>query len=493
VRQPDATLSYDLAILNGMVYDGTGAEAIEASVLIASDTIAFIGKVDPSALKIRQTIDATNKIVCPGFIDPHAHGDPLDGATTFQNFLSMGVTTIALGQDGSSPINSSEKSLQNYFTQLEGLQSRINIAMMAGHGSLRAQAGVPEGRAANASERQRMADILDINITSGCFGLTSGLEYVPGLYADSMEMVNLATIVGENDAVMMSHMRSEDDQEVLSSITELGWCNPFCRTHISHLKVVYAEGVDRANQIFEHIKKQSAKGQAMTAEVYPYNASYTGIGIVFPSWAKTPSDFASAKKDRNAELRDFLRNKVMQRNGPGATLFGTGPFAGSTLEEVATKSGKDFVDILMEMGPFGASGAFFVMNEGVQDIFITHPEVAICSDGSPTMRHPRGHGSFARIIEKYVVAENQLPLAQAIYKMSGLPASILRLSGRGLLKEGYFADVLVFDPNQVRENATWKDPFQLATGIEHLIVNGTRQRSSDRLESDYSGRILYSE
>ncbi len=481
-ERADQRIVYDLAIVGGELYNGDGTSSRLVDVLVVGDTIAFIGLIDTTELQIKEIIDATGKVVSPGFIDPHAHGDPLDSGTTFTNFLAMGVTTIVLGQDGSSAISSAPNA-EDYFGRLRQKPHLLNIAMMSGHGSLRSKVGVPQGRAANERERTEMALTLATDLRAGCLGLTTGLEYVPGMYADSLELIALAREVGELDGVMMSHIRSEDDSQILNSLTELGWCNHFCRTHVSHLKVTYGKGPVRAQEVLQFIRGKEADGYPMTAEVYPYSASYTGIGIVFPKWAKTPSDFTEAKKERIQELRAYLDAKIMQRNGPGATLFGTGPYAGRTLEELANQSGKTYVDILMDMGPFGASGAYFVMDDALQDMFITHPEIVICSDGSPTMRHPRGYGSFSRIIEKYVVADKGIPLSQAIHKMTGLPAQILKLPRRGLLQVGFYADILVFDPDDIHENATWKDPFQLATGMDRVFVNGKKMGS-------FSGSVL---
>jgi N-acyl-D-amino-acid deacylase len=234
-------------------------------------------------------------------------------------------------------------------------------------------------------------------------------------------------------------------------------------------------------------------GLRVTADIYPYNASYTGIGIVFPDWAKPPQDYAQVVKVRRAELAEHLRCRVTSRNGPGATLFGTDPWTGRTLAEVAAELGKPFEDVLIdEIGPDGASAAYFVMDAALQERLLVDPHVMICSDGSPTMQHPRGHGAFARVIRKFVVERKLLTLEEAVHKMTGLAAATIGLERikRGRLAEGYAADLLVFDPQQVRDNATYRQPHQLATGFAWVIVNGQIARENGKATGVRAGLVL---
>jgi N-acyl-D-aspartate/D-glutamate deacylase len=213
--------------------------------------------------------------------------------------------------------------------------------------------------------------------------------------------------------------------------------------------------------------------------VYPYSASFTGIGIVFPNWV-TPGNFEEIKETRRDELEEYLRNRIAKRNGPEATLFGTAPWAGMTLAEVADSLDKPFEDVLIdEIGPNGASAAYFVMNEEVMKRFLQDPHVMVSSDGSPTMRHPRAYGSFAKIIDNYVNEESILTLEEAIHKMTGLPAETLGLSDpnqveipRGLIREGFAADLLIFDPKNVQDVADFENPHQYAEGFDWVFVNG---------------------
>ncbi|MBX2814514.1 MAG: hypothetical protein KTR24_00885, partial [Saprospiraceae bacterium] len=312
-RVPDTTLVYDLLIMDGLLIDGSGMTGRYDAILVSGDSIAYVGPLDTAKIDYRRHLDARQNVVTPGFIDLHAHGDPMQ-SSSFINFLNMGVTTVVLGQDGSSPLS---KNPEDYFGQLEGLPLLTNIAMMAGHGTLRKLADAAINAPANSEDLNQMQQMLSKMMVAGCYGMSSGLEYVPGMWADSTEMVSLAQVIGEHEGVLMSHIRSEDEDQIDASITELGWNAPFCRTHVSHLKVTYGKNVGQGAEVLTKINQfASLAGFPMTAEVYPYMASYTGIGIVFPPWAKTPSAFEAAKATRYEELRTFLKDKVMQRNGP---------------------------------------------------------------------------------------------------------------------------------------------------------------------------------
>ncbi len=478
----------DLLIENGLVVDGLGGAPFDGDVVVVGDRIAFVGDArfktnDP---RVRRRVDAAGRVVAPGFIDLHAHGDPL-ATPEMENFLAMGVTTITLGQDGSSP---DVQPLSDWLENVSQQGIGANLAMFVGHGTLRNQAGIGLATVPEPGALQRMLDDLDAALDY-TFGMSTGLEYNPGLNAQSAELEALAKVVGANDRMIMSHMRNEDDHALEESIAELLQQGRHARVHVSHLKSVYGKGSERAEELLTLLSDARGLGIEVTAEVYPYIASYTGIAIVFPVWAKTAEQFVLAKAERREELESYLRNRIEQRNGPEATLIGTGVHTGKTLAEVAHELEMPFEKVLIdEIGPQGASGAYFVMNDELQSRLIQDPWVGICSDGSPTGFHPRGHGTFARIIERYVVERGQLSLAEAVQKMTSFAASVLRLSDRGSLAAGNMADIVVFDPEAVRENATFPDPFQLADGFDLVIVNGAVARENGTLTTDLPGRVL---
>lgn len=480
----------DLLIENGEVLDGLGNAAVAADVVVVGERIVFVGDADFSdadlANRVARRIDATGKVVTPGFIDLHSHGDPLE-TPTMENFLAMGVTTISLGQDGSSP---DVAPLSDWLHQVSVRGIGTNLAMFVGHGTLRNQAGIGRAQSPEPEAMRRMLDALDETL-SYTFGLSTGLEYNPGLNAGIDELEELAKVVGKNDRMIMSHMRNEDDDRLENSIAELLAQGEFARVHIAHLKSVYGKGAARAEEILGLLDSARASGIDITADIYPYSASYTRVAIVFPVWAKTRDQFELAKAERRDELADYLRNRIEQRNGPEATLLGTDPYTGKTLADLAHEMELPFEDVLIDViGPDGASGAYFVMNDELQARLLADPLVGVCSDGSPTGFHPRGHGTFAKIIEKFVMQDKVLTLGEAIRKLTSFPAGLLRIEDRGVVREGMIADLLVFDPEKVRENATYPDPLQLSDGFDVVVVNGQIAREHGQQTDALFGRVL---
>ena len=479
--------NYVLLIQNGQIIDGLGNEAYLADLLIQDDTIAFIGQVDTTLIEVEEIIDAAGKVVTPGFIDMHSHGNPLK-TPDFKNFLAMGATTISLGKDGSSP---NYEDLTEWMQLVEDTVPGVNIAMFVGHGTLRMQSGIKYNPRPSDEQLETMGRLLENNLDAGCFGMTTGLEYIPGFYAPTYELEHLAKIVGRENKLITSHVRNEDDSEVASSIRELLNQGQFCRVNVSHMKVVYGQGESRAEEILTILDQARQDGVPVTADVYPYTASYTGIGILFPEWAKPPNNYQRVVATRRAELENFLRDKVNQRNGPEATLLGTAPYAGKTLAQLSEERNKPFEDILIDdIQPGGASGAYFVMNGSLQSRFIADSLVMISSDGSPTSRHPRGHGTFARIIEKFVVQDSILSLPEAVRKMTSFPAQTMGITDRGTLTVGKKADILVFNPERVRETATYENPFQLAEGMDYVIVNGEISLENGGFSEKRHGQML---
>jgi N-acyl-D-amino-acid deacylase len=480
----------DLIIENGSVFDGYGNPPIRANIVIVADRIVFVGETSFSendlANRVINRIDAYDKAVTPGFIDLHAHGNPLE-TPQLENFLAMGVTTIVLGQDGSSP---DVVPLSGWLEDVANKGIGTNLAMFVGHGTLRNQSGIGMSAAPEPEQIARMLALLDDSLKY-TFGLSSGLEYNPGLNATTEELRALAKVVGANDRMIMSHMRNEDDEQLESSIAELLEQGEDARVHISHLKSVYGNGTARAEEILDILAAAREAGIGITADIYPYTASYTGIDIVFPVWAKTTEQFEIAKLERRDELAEFLRDRVNRRNGPESTLLGTDPYTGKTLADIAHEMELPFEDVLIDViGPQGASGAYFVMNDELQSRLLQDPNIGVCSDGSPTGFHPRGHGTFAKIIQKYVLDENMLSPVEAISKLTTFPANVLGISDRGAIRENMMADLLIFDMAAVRATASYPDPLQFAEGFDIVIVNGKIARQFGIQTRELHGRVL---
>lgn len=480
--------SIDVLIEDAQVIDGSGTAAVAADVVVVGDTIVFVGDAAFAAKdpRIVRRIDAGGRVLAPGFIDLHSHGNPLE-TPEMENFLAMGVTTISLGQDGSSP---DVEELSVWLNEVDQKRMGTNLAMFIGHGTLRERAGAGRNPWPEPEQMARMLKMLEAAMPH-TFGMTTGLEYNPGLSASEEELVVLAQVVGKYDRVIMSHMRNEDDDQLENSIAELLEQGRHARVHISHLKSVYGKGSARAAEILGIIEAARADGIDVTADMYPYTASYTGIGIVFPVWAKTREQFEFAKADRREELEEYLRNRVAARNGPESTLLGTDPWTGKTLAELSFELELPFEDVLIDIiGPNGASGAYFVMNEELQTSLLDSPWVGVCSDGSPTGFHPRGHGTFAKIIEDYVLQNEVLTLEEAVAKMTSFPARLLKITDRGLIAEGMRADLILFDPQNVHARATYPEPLQLAEGFDLVLVNGVVARENGKLAGVRAGRVL---
>ncbi|HSI70243.1 MAG TPA: amidohydrolase family protein [Gillisia sp.] len=486
LSQEDSIPSYDLLITNATIIDGTGAAGYIGNLGITGDEIIFIGKEMIQPYDAKETIDATGYTVTPGFIDSHSHGDPLQ-TSLFHNFLAMGVTTISLGQDGYSP----EEELSQWIQKVEEIGPGVNITMFIGHNTLRGLAGVNYDSVPSKEGLYKMQQLLKEAMQAGAFGMSTGLEYSPGNFSREDELNALAKTVGEEQGIIMSHLRNEDDSEIENSLDELLNQGKYAPVHIAHIKVVYGKGSRRALQIIQKLDSARNAGIKVTADLYPYTASHTGIGILFPDWAKKPNNFEEVVGSKREELEDFLRKKVIQRNGPEATLLGSGPYKGKTLADVSKELNKPYEQVLIEdIGPYGAGAAHFIMDEELQKTFLIDDYISISSDGSPTMHHPRGYGSFSKIIEEYVLQDKILTLEQAIYKMTGLPAKILQLQNRGILKKGNKADVLIFKPEEITTNAKYEEPHQLSQGMEYIVVNGKLVLVEGEFKETRRGKVL---
>jgi N-acyl-D-amino-acid deacylase len=471
---------WDLGIHGARVVDGSGAPAREGGILVKDGVIAYVGPLGPDSLLAERWVDAGGRVLSPGFIDAHAHGDPLQ-TPGFPNFLAQGITTVILGMDGSSP---RAAALAGVMAEAEALGPWANAAWLAGHGTLRMESGMgyepstPEGR-------ERLAGLVARAMDAGAFGVSLGLEYDAGLPADPDELARLGEEVALRDGIISSHMRSEDADRVEDSLEELleQGRRSGARVHASHLKVVLGDDPGLADRILRRMDRARDEGVQVSADVYPYTASFTGIGILFPDWARPPADYDAVARTRRDELLEHLRARVEARNGPAATLFGTGPFAGRTLEEASASTGRPYEEILAGLGPGGARAAYFVMDDAVMARFLMDPHTVVSTDGSPVMGHPRGYGAFALVIRRFVVEEGQLSIEEAVRKMAGRTADLFRLSDpsrverpRGYLRPGFAADLLLFHPDRVEDTADFEEPHQLARGMDGVWVNGVQVR-----------------
>jgi N-acyl-D-amino-acid deacylase len=470
---------WELAIHNARVVDGSGNAAFAGGVLVHEGRIVYVGPLDPDTLgadQVGASMDAGGRVLAPGFIDSHAHGDPLQ-TPGFPSFLAQGITTVLMGQDGGSPRAS---ALAGVMSETESLGPWTNVGWLAGHGTLRMESGM--GYAASTPEgRERLAGLVAQAMDDGALGLSLGLEYDAGLPADAEELARVGEEVAARNGIIASHMRNEDADRVEASLAELieQGRRSGARVHASHLKVVLGDDPALADRMLAQMEAARAEGIEVSADVYPYTASFTGIAILFPDWARPPADYDAVRGARRAELADHLRARVAARNGPEATLFGTGPYAGMTLAEAAEAEGLPYEEVLVRLGPGGARAAYFVMDDGMMVRFLTADHTVVSTDGSPVMGHPRGYGAFSLVIRRFVVEEELLSIEAAVRKMSGLTADLFGLSDaervgtpRGYLRPGFAADLVLFHPGEVVDMADFEEPHQLARGMHRVWVNG---------------------
>jgi N-acyl-D-aspartate/D-glutamate deacylase len=469
--------------------DGTGARARLADVLVSGDRVVRVtSPASRASTPGARIVAGEGRVLAPGFIDMHSHGDPLDDS--YEAFLAMGVTTITLGQDGDGPRLGKDLDPKSWMTAVDRAPVDLNVALLASHGTLRRAANVPDSvHRPDAAGLARMAAQLDSELRAGAFGLSYGLEYVPGIYSETPELANLGRVVARYGGVVMSHMRSENDDEIEASIDELVASSLPARPHISHLKVVFGKGEQRARELLAFLAAKRRQGVDLTADEYPYEAGYTGIAILFPQWALPPTDYAAVAATRRAELRDYLIARMTRRGGPDKLLIGTQPYAGKTLAQAAAEAGLHYAELLIKLGPEGGSGAHFTMDKALQDVLLVDPHVAFSTDGGPGMRHPRATGTYAKLIEEYVVRDRKLTIEDMVRKATGFPAQILRLPDRGVVRPGAKADLVLFDPARVRARSTYVNPFARAEGFDLVMVNG-QSAYQGGAKTTKAGRLL---
>ncbi|MCG2840257.1 amidohydrolase family protein [Sandaracinobacter sp. RS1-74] len=487
---------FDIFIADASIVDGSGRPAFRGDVLVKGDKVVFVGDAPDAKVKAARTVQAGGRVLAPGFIDTHTHGNALKD--DFGAFLAMGVTTVVLGQDGRSANadwdgqeTAKPGLMADWMREVETRGLQVNVVPLSGHGTLRRQAGIPDSaRALDPAQQGRLNAAFASDLKAGSFGLSTGLEYVPGRYAETGELVPLAKLVAEADGIIISHMRTEDDGLIEGALEELVSYGDKARIQASHLKIVFGKDVAAADRLLALIARKQAEGVRLSADVYPYTAGYGGLGLIFPEWALPPVDYAKLVAERGAELREYVRARMLKRGGPEALLFGSESYVGKTLADVAREKGKPFEEVLLELGPDGAHGAHFIMDEKVQDRLVVSPLTAISTDGGPGIKHPRGTGTYAKLIQHYVEGQKSLTLEEAVRKASGLPASSLGLTDRGLVREGARADLILFDPKKVKAASDYLNPFQPAEGFDLVLVNGGVARDAGATTAGRYGRLL---
>lgn len=480
--------AYDVWIRHGTVIDGTGGERAQKDVLIIGDTIVVVAGLDGTQVNARRTIDAAGKLIVPGFIDTHAHGDPL--TESFTSFLYQGITTVVLGQDGATADLGGDNAptLAQWMRDVDQHGSEVNVATLSGHGTLRMQAGVGNAPVPTPAQLAMMQDLLREDLAAGSYGLSFGLEYAPGRYSQVAEQKALGDLVGRSGGIVMSHMRSEDFDKISKAIDELLQID--AHVHVSHLKIVAGQRVEEAQAVLDQLAGARARGKNVTGDVYPWTASASNFVFLYPEWAKRREEYEKAVHSRRPELEAHIRKRVAERNGPQAILFTSGPYSGKRLSEVARELGKPHEKVMLDdIGYGGPQQAHFLMAPAVQATFVNADSINICTDGAPGPGHPRSYDSFVKVLDEYVGAPPKMSFERAIYKMSGLPAQSLGLD-RGTLTAGAKADVLVLSPDDLHSRTTWTEQQLSPTGIDLILVNGRIAFEMGKAPGKLHGRML---
>jgi N-acyl-D-amino-acid deacylase len=485
----------DLLIRGGTVYTGASAPFV-GDVAIAGDRIVAVGR--RLGTPARRVVDARGMIVAPGFIDPHSHvGDDLASADArtrlIPAFLMQGVTTTFIGNDGGG-----DPDVAKILGRAEARPVGINYATYVGFGAVREQVIGRADRAPGADELKRMRRLVAGAMCQGALGLSTGLFYAPQSFARTGEVVELAREAGLRGGTYDTHLRDESSYTIglAAAVDEAIAIGREGRlpVHISHIKALGVDVQGQAPAIIAKVEAARRAGQAVTADQYPWSASGTSLAAALvPLWAQDGGRSALLQRFGDprlaARLRADMTENMRRRGGAGALRITEGEYQGRSLAAIASGRGEDAIAAAIAIIRAGDPAvASFNQTEADIRAFMRRPWVMTGSDAS--VGHPRTYGSFARKYAKYVVAEHVLTLRQFIERSSALTADTFKLEGRGRLKPGAFADVVVFDARRYAERATYDRPTLLAAGVRTVIVNGAVAVDNGALTGKAAGRAL---
>lgn len=534
-QQPGAGQSFDLLILNGTIYDGSGAAPFEGDIGIRGDRIAAIGELDGAAAAT--ILDAKGKAVSPGFINMLSWAtDTLIVNGEGLSDLKQGVTLEVFGEGWSyGPWSETMKAeareqqadiqyeiewttLGEYLDFLARKGVAMNVASFVGATTIRIHEVGYDNRPATPDELARMQELVRTAMREGALGVGSSLIYAPANFAPTGELVALAKAAGEFGGMYISHIRSESS-EIFAALDELFQIAREAKVpaEIYHLKMFGEPNWGKMDEVLARIEAARAEGLAITADMYTYPAAATGLDAVIPLWTQEGGLDAWVERLKDpalraravADMKDAARpDNVWTDVGPARTLlmgFNTPelkPLTGRYLSDVAAERGQDPAETAIDLviADHSRIGViYFGMSEENVRKIIQKPYVAFDSDEGAysddavfllSSAHPRAYGTFARVLGKYARDEGLIPLAEAIRRLTSFPAANLKIQDRGLLRPGYFADVVVFDPLTVSDHATFEDPRQYATGVEHVFVNGVQALKDGEATGEKSGRVV---
>ncbi len=473
-----------ILIRGGTVVDGTGAKRIRADVRVSGGVIRQIGRLQPKPGE--RIINARGLIVAPGFIDTHSHADGgLLESSTAESAIRQGITTAIIGQDGGSHL-----PLKVYFEELRAKHVALNIASFVGHGTVRsAVMGENYKRRATPAEVRKMTALVEQEMRSGALGLSSGLEYDPGLYCATEEVVACAKVAGKFGGLYISHVRDEEN-EALTSFKELLLIAQYAHlpAQISHIKLGSRPVWNRADEVLRLMRDARRRGLDVSADVYPYTYWRSTIIVISPT-----RDWSNRKAwKRGLDEIGGAKNVLLSTYSPDSN------WQGKTLAQISHQTGRDAVSIIQEIvrkthgkGATGREGVVVTaMQEGDLRRFIAAPGIMFCTDGGLRGSHPRAAGTYPRILGRYVRQWHVLSLENAIRKMTSLPAKRMGLRDRGTLRLGMKADIVLFDARTVLDTATTAHPMTPPVGLPCVLVNGVPVLEGGKVTGQRPGMVL---
>jgi len=490
---------FDLVIENGTVYNGFDTIPSANSVAIRGDSIAFIGNLENHSYKAKKTIDAKGLIVCPGFIDPHTHADKdLIEKETSANlpFLMQGITTVVIGNDGGSLF-----PVQKTTATLEEIGVGTNVVQLTGHGTLRKQILGESDRKPTIDELEALKNLVKVEMESGAFGMSTGLFYKPGSYSDTKEVIELAKVVSSKNGIYDTHLRDESTFSVglVKAVKEALSIGEQAQIpiHISHIKCLGVEVWNQSDSIIGLIENAKKKGLNVTANQYPYEASATSLqAAVIPRWAESGGKDSLFIRYGNPLLRERIlietQKNIERRGGPDKLLLvraEDSSLIGENLLQVSQNLKISPAATVLEIlkNNFIKVASFNMHKEDIKN-FMKQKWVVTGSDGGSG--HPRKYGSFPRKYRKYVVEDKTIPLHRFINNSTSKTSEILKLSKRGRLSEGFYADIIVLDPDTFTDKASYTEAYEYAEGLEYVIINGQISVENREYNQKPNGRVL---
>ena len=470
-----------IVILGATLIDGSGRAPLrDSAIVIEGDTIVAVGRRDRVRIpREARVIDARGLVVSPGFIDAHNHSDRgfnTDPSAASQ--VSQGITTVVIGQDGGSPFPVGE-----YLAGLDKNPIALNVLTFVGHATVRSRVmGDDTNRRATPAEVEKMKQMVEQAMREGAIGLSTGLEYETGKPASTEEVITLARAASAFRGMYISHIRDEADKtfEALNEAIQIGR-EARLPVQISHIKLGTVAVWGRSKEAVALINKARARGQDITADCYPYDAWSSTIRVLIPSGRHDdPVDVARGLADVGGPANITIVSCPAHRD-----------YEFKNMEEISRREGISAVDLYMKIVRDGGAGVVChsMKDEDIQT-FYRQPWVMVSSDGGIGSRHPRGAGTYPRVLGRYVRELHWLTLPEAIRKTTSLPAQRFKLKDRGLIRKGFKADLVVFDPNTIIDRATFQEPQLTSEGVKHVFVNGAEVWADGRVTGDRPGRAL---